>query len=132
MFSDIGIAVDHFFKAFTILRKPWAIKYVIASALISLFTAIAFIYLAFQFGDNLGNYLFSLIPVESNIEWLNTVFEWISRILLWLSIIFLFKYIYLLYQEFLREFKFLNNFYYDLFANLLLKHLNLNYFYILL
>lgn len=93
MIRDIRHSTEAFATAIGLLTKPWAIKYVIGSAILSMLTAIIFVLLALSYGDNLGSYFLDLLAFSSGPEWLAVVVQWIMRILLLLSILFLFKYV---------------------------------------
>ncbi|NNE27008.1 MAG: hypothetical protein HKN09_09215 [Saprospiraceae bacterium] len=97
MISDIIRSFNAYGRSVNYLFKPWSIKYVIASGLLSLLTLVAFILVIYFYGDNLIDSLFlALTPKALSIEWLVVVFEWLTRILLWLGLIFIFKYIVLI------------------------------------
>lgn len=92
MISDIIKAFNSYGEASQYLTKPWAIKYVIISALLSLVTLAAFISVIVIYGDNILN----LFPWEISIAWLQSVIEWIIIIALILGLLFIFKYIILI------------------------------------
>ena len=96
MLSDSSRSLNNFVKAFSILSKPWAVKYVIFSALLSFIVFLLFLFLAYQYGDDIGSYFYDLIPIKSSFGWFSVLMEWISRLLLILIIIFAFKYIVLI------------------------------------
>jgi len=96
MVTDLIKSIQSYSKASSLIFKPWAIKYLILSAVVSLFFAVVFILAIYFFGDDLGQRFYQLLPFNSDIKWLSDVLQWATRIILWLSIIFIFKYVILI------------------------------------
>jgi CysZ protein len=83
-------------KALEYLFKPWVIKYLVFSGLISTLTYVVFIYSIFKFGDDLGQLMISKFVTENTWQWLITTIEWLTRIILAVGFVFIFKYIVLI------------------------------------
>ncbi len=96
MISGIIKSFESYGTASSYLFKPWALKYVIISAIISLITLSAFIGLIYYYGDNLGAWIGQAIPFKIEIEWIVNALEWFFRIALLLALVFIFKYVILI------------------------------------
>ncbi|MBT8191022.1 MAG: EI24 domain-containing protein [Bacteroidia bacterium] len=97
MISDIFRSFNAYSRAASIIFKPWALKYLVVSAIISLITLIAFIILIYQFGDNLTGPIMSWIaPEKGDSNIIVTILDWFIRISLWLLLLLIFKYIILI------------------------------------
>ncbi|MDA8692858.1 EI24 domain-containing protein [Saprospiraceae bacterium] len=96
MISGFLSSIYNSVKALQYLFKPWVIKYLVFSGLISTFIYAAFIYSIFKFGDDLGQLLISKFVTENTWQWLVTTIEWLTRIILTVGFVFIFKYIVLI------------------------------------
>lgn len=97
MISDIFRSFATYGKAVPLIFKPWAFKYLVVSAIISLITLAAFIIVIYSYGDNLTGPVMSLFsPENGDLNLIENILGWFFRICLWLILLLIFKYIILI------------------------------------
>ncbi len=93
MISGFVKSLFNSIKALEYIFKPWVLKYLLLSGLVSTIVYMIFIWSIFRFGDDLGQMLIAKFVTENTWSWLVTTIEWLTRIVLTVGFIFIFKYI---------------------------------------
>jgi len=96
MISGFVKSILNALKSLEYLFKPWVLKYLLISGLVSTIVYSIFIYSIFKFGDDLGQLLISKFVTENTWSWIVTTIEWVTRIILTVGFVFVFKYIVLI------------------------------------
>ena len=96
MISDILSSFKFTIQSLSYLTKPWVLKYLLISGLVSTLVYVISIYSIYQFGDDLGDLLIAMLVNENTWQWVVTAVEWITRIILFVALIFVFKYVVLI------------------------------------
>lgn len=91
--SEFISGIDAYGRAGKYYFKPFAVKYILLSGLLSLVFFLVLMGVIFQWGDNLGLSIIGLFTDGDLADWLSKLIRAVSVVLLWTIVVFIFKYL---------------------------------------